>query len=187
MATYYKPTEQAQKMAELAKKVPAPLSWLIPDPYNPASYMAPVGMPFYRVEVPRINYKWLDTVRSVAEKTKGWKGAFFGHRPNEEIESIVQELGHLLQSPKPTFNTIPDKISTRSRFLFREQAASKPSFKASPGEPIVEVVKKLAKKYPNDVRLLEFPNAIEKFAVYSDPDQIAVPLRKMFQYMKKVE
>ena len=39
----YQLTERAQKMQELAKKVPAPLSWVMPDPYDPTSMITPVG------------------------------------------------------------------------------------------------------------------------------------------------
>ena len=39
----YQLTERAQKMQELAKKVPAPLSWAMPDPYDPSSMITPVG------------------------------------------------------------------------------------------------------------------------------------------------
>jgi hypothetical protein len=31
-------------MEQLAQKVPAPLSWIIPDPYDPSSYMMPMAV-----------------------------------------------------------------------------------------------------------------------------------------------
>jgi predicted nucleotidyltransferase len=40
---YFKKTPAFEKMEELSKKVPAALSWLVPDPYDPTSYVMPVA------------------------------------------------------------------------------------------------------------------------------------------------
>jgi len=37
-------TPAFEKIEELAERVPAPLSWLIPDPYDVGSYLMPVGI-----------------------------------------------------------------------------------------------------------------------------------------------
>ena len=39
----FKPTDISQKLQALVDQIPAPLSWIVPDPYNPASYIMPVG------------------------------------------------------------------------------------------------------------------------------------------------
>jgi hypothetical protein len=39
----FKPSETWQKLQELAEKTPAPISWLLPDPYSPTSYITPIG------------------------------------------------------------------------------------------------------------------------------------------------
>jgi len=38
-----KKTSTFEKIEEIAKKTPAPLSWLIPDPYDPTSYVTPIA------------------------------------------------------------------------------------------------------------------------------------------------
>ena len=51
---YIKKTPEFEKMEEFSKKIPAPLSWLIPDPYNPTSYLIPVGG-LAKLRSPKIN------------------------------------------------------------------------------------------------------------------------------------
>lgn len=38
-----KKTPEFEKIEQLAKRIPAPISWLLPDPYDPGSYIMPVG------------------------------------------------------------------------------------------------------------------------------------------------
>jgi len=40
--SYFKKTPEFEKMEDLSKKVPAPLSWIIPDPYSISSYIMPI-------------------------------------------------------------------------------------------------------------------------------------------------
>ena len=183
MPTYYKKTERAKKMEELAKKVPAPLSWVMPDTRNPASYMFPIGMPFYRAEVPARNF--------MGRVLGKWGGPFKYHVPNEEISEATQHLGLHVHDPSRAINTMPKKVADRLRFLLRDKALGTVKYNPYEGsdknETILDILKDLSKKYPNDLRVLEFPDTIERFAQYSDPTQIGVPLRKMFEYMKKVK
>lgn len=37
-----KKTPTFEKLEKLAERIPRPISWLIPDPYNPASYVMPI-------------------------------------------------------------------------------------------------------------------------------------------------
>ena len=162
----YQPTEMAIKMQELSKKIPAPLSWLIPDPYNPSSYVAPIGMPFYRVEVPAKN--WL------GEALGKWGGPFRYHTTNKEIQKAISDLGQYAQTPGTEFKALSNEAQRKLRFLFRDKARQH-----------LSEIKELSKKYPSEVRVLEFPNEIEKHAKYSDLSQIAVELDKMLEYLSK--
>lgn len=40
---YFKKSPTFQKLEQLVEELPAPVKWIMPDPYDPSSYMMPIG------------------------------------------------------------------------------------------------------------------------------------------------
>lgn len=79
-----KKTPEHEKIEELAKKVPAPLSWLIPDPYDPTSYIAPIS--------------GLSKMQYINELAKvGAPGAEFAQKIARKLLKPIREVGWLDQ------------------------------------------------------------------------------------------
>jgi hypothetical protein len=107
---YVRKSPTFEKMEELAGKIPAPLSWFVPDPKDPTSYIHPaapiatmgVKNPLMKKLLAVLGEKagkpgWLTTYRM--GKPKGVAGTFFG----SEIPRTGSELsGNLISASFPT-------------------------------------------------------------------------------------
>jgi len=86
-------TEIGKKVEKLAEKVPAPLSWLIPDPYDPASFIQPIGGFTKQAAVKEVVGKFFDPNISTGSKVF-LRGALadllrvIGKTPKKAIEHI---------------------------------------------------------------------------------------------------
>jgi len=69
-----KKTEAGQKLEALAQR--APLSWILPDPYNPASYLAPIGGSVIKFPTKRIGTRAVEDVinKTGTEVMEDWLG-----------------------------------------------------------------------------------------------------------------
>ena len=153
-------TEIGRKIEMLAEKAPLK-EWWMPDPYNPATYMMPLGMPFYRIEV---------------ASHGGWRGPFSrAKKLSKEIENMITSLGAQSQSPGSKIRTL-FWDNPNLRFAYTE--------KAMPPERL-NLIRELAQKHPEEIRLISLPEKVGKRALYSDPEQIAIPIRQIFKSSPK--
>jgi hypothetical protein len=108
-------TEIGKKIEKLAEEVPAPLSWLVPDPYDPSNMVMPVGgitktmasNYFKRLgekvasgRIPAFHGTTLETVGKIADE--GFKGASF--------QNILKETYNKFGVPWETRKKIPKVI-----------------------------------------------------------------------------